>query len=378
MIGTIFNKLRFIFIRKLIPAILNGLFSLTPRREDTLLLVKCDGIGDYLLFRNYLYFLKASGKYKRYQIYLLANTGSKEIATHLDSKIIDGFYWYSDSFFLQWDLVKLMFRLQLLRPETLVYTNYSRKYIVDELMRNINAKHKIAVDGDLVNETAAQKEKADKFYSQLIAINSAPAHEFDRNMQIMEALTGEKSTAALPIISKSCLQIVQNDSVVIFTGAGSIDKKWPALNFNKLCLQLISDLTINIVVTGGIDDATETAVIGEKMPAGRLSIRTGLSIIQLCELIGGARILISGDTAAVHIAAALSVPVICIAKGDLYGRFIPYPRQVSAVIHAVFPEGYKEDSRNYTQFSPYKMADVNPNVVYKAAREILAGPGKKT
>ncbi|MCO5947669.1 glycosyltransferase family 9 protein [Mucilaginibacter flavidus] len=375
MIGIIFNKLKFILIRKLIPAVLNGLFFLPARRKDTLLLVKCDGIGDYLLFRDYLYFLRASEKYKDHQIYLLANTGSKEIATYLDSKIIDGFYWYSDSFFLKWDLVKLMFRLQLLRPETLVYTNYSRRYIVDELIRNINAKHKIAVDGDLINENAVQKQKADKYYSVLISVNPAPAHEFDRNRQIMEALTGETSMAASAIMNKSDLQIVQNDSVIIFTGAGSIEKKWPASNFNKLCAQLISDLTIKIVVTGGIDEAAEAAVIGEGIPAERLSFRTGLSIIQLCEFIGGAKMLISGDTAAVHIAAALSVPVICIAKGDLYGRFIPYPQHAPGVIHPVFPEGYKEDIRNYTQFSNYTMADVSVNDVYKAAREILTRSG---
>src|SRR5712664_1103973 len=102
------TKIKFLLIRLVAPAIINLIYSCIPRQKGTLLIIKSDGIGDYILFRNYLHFLKSSKKYKNHKIYLLANLASKDLATHLDSEIIEGFYWHSDGYFLKWNLIKLL------------------------------------------------------------------------------------------------------------------------------------------------------------------------------------------------------------------------------------------------------------------------------
>ncbi|WP_428328418.1 glycosyltransferase family 9 protein [Mucilaginibacter sp.] len=365
------NKFKFIIIRVLAPAILKVLFFFVPRKKNTLLIVKNDGIGDHLLFRNYLEFLKNAEKYKHYKIYLLANRASKDLALHLDSDTVDGFYWYADGFFLKWDLVKLLFALQRLRIQTIIYPNYSRKYVADELINSINAKTKIAVDGDLINQSAALKSNGDKYYSQLISVDTVPLHEFDRNKQIFEALTGEQCQLSAPFIKKDHLNITPNKSIVIFPGASTADKKWPASSFNKLCQSIISNLNINIIAAGGKDDEKELSLIGHNFPGGKFSALPDLNLIGLCQLIGGARLLISGDTVAIHIAAALAVPAVCISKGDLYGRFVPYPSTITHNIHTVFPANYTADIKNYDQYSSFTINDIRVQDVYHIIEKVI-------
>ena len=367
------GKIRFLLVRIISPAILNGIYFFISRKERTLLLIKNDGIGDYILFRNYLYFLRNSAKYKHHQIYLLANLTGKDLAMHLDAKVIDGFFWYSDSYFLKWNLVKLLSGLQRLRLETIIYPNYSRKYTTDWLVKNIRAKNKIAVDGDCINEPVTLKHKTNSYYSELINVDVVPLHEFDRNKQIFEALTGEKHQPKSPVIRRADLPIVPNNSVVIFFDASSAEKKWSPVNFNTLCRLILSAFDTNIILIGGTNDEQEIAVISNGIPANKLSNRRGLDLIGLCALIGGANLLISGDTVAVHMAAALSVPAVCIAKGDLYGRFVPYPPHVFAKIYTVFPDGYIADRRNYGQYSSLDINKVRAGEVCQTIKKILTG-----
>ena len=335
--------------------------------------MKCDGAGDYLLFRNFISFLKTSQKYKQHKIYLLANTSTKNLATKLDSKIIDGFFWYSDSFFLKWDLVTLLFGLQRLRPETIVYPNYSRKYTTDWLLNEIKATHKITVTGDNINESTDLMMRSDKFYNLFLQVDTSPLHEFERNKQIMEALTAESCAFTQPVIEKESLHIIKNDSIIIFTGASSPDKKWPAKSFNMLCRSICADYKTNLIVVSGKDEVDETAIITNGIAIESISVKTNLNLTELCELIAGAKMLISGDTVAVHIAAALAIPAVCIAKGDLYGRFVPYPPKISNIVTTILPPGYLAKKENIDQYSGFDIADVTVGDVYKTVKNILNG-----
>jgi ADP-heptose:LPS heptosyltransferase len=301
----------------------------------------------------------------------LANLTSKPLALHLDSKLADGFFWYGEHYFMKWDLVRLLNSLHRLRPGTIIYPNYSRRFTVDWLIKQVKAKNKIAVDGDTINQPAVQKARTDQYYTQLINVAAGPRHEFERNKQVFERITGEKCDLQAPYIDRGLLHIVPGDRIIIFTGASTPDKTWSPANFNALCKQILRDTSLNILLINGKDAHEGADEIMAGLAQDRASMLPDTGLVTLCELIGGARLVVTGDTAAVHIAAALAVPAVCIAKGDLYGRFIPYPPEMSDKIHCVFPRSYREDMANYSQYTSCTLGGVSPEMVCHVIEKIL-------
>lgn len=365
-------KFRHLIIRIIAPAIVNWIFHFSSRKKKTLLIIKTDGIGDYILFRNYLKFLRNSKKYRYYKIYLLANLACENIAIHLDSNTIDGFFWYSDGFFLKWKLVKLLFNLQRLKLSTIIYPNYSRIYTIDWLVHHVKAENKIAVNGNTINESIELRNKANKYYTELINVDAIPKHEFERNKQIFELITSEKSDLKYPYINKDRLNILPNQSIIIFSGGSDINKKWSSKNYNNLCQRIIDELDTNIILAGGNGDTKDGLEIQNGLIGDRLSNQIGvLNLAQLCELIGGSKLLISNDTVAIHLAAALNIPAVCIAKGDLYGRFVPYPPKINNKIFSVFPKSLIAEDQDQNKWSSMNINDVLLEDVYHAVLKAI-------
>ena len=68
-------------------------------KQKSLLLIRLDAIGDYVLFRNFIQILKNSEKYKDYSITLVGNPIWKNLSEEIDISFIDRFIWLErDSF----------------------------------------------------------------------------------------------------------------------------------------------------------------------------------------------------------------------------------------------------------------------------------------
>jgi ADP-heptose:LPS heptosyltransferase len=188
----------------------------------------------------------------------------------------------------------------------------------------------------------------------------------------MEIIVDEKCHISQPFINKNALNITSNDSIIVFSGASNNGKKWSPSNFSKLCELIILKLNTKIILAGGKDDVSEGIEIMKEVSAIELSNQIGsLSLVELCELIGGSKLLISNDTVAVHIAVSLGIPCVCIAKGDLYGRFLPYPFSISNRTHSVFPRNLSANSKNQDQWSLLNIDEVLINDVYSAVVSAL-------
>ena len=367
----IISKIKFLIIRVVLPLIIRGLYSVVPRKRNSLLIIKNDGIGDYILFRNYLEFLKNSRRYGHCKIYLLTNPACKNLVTTLDAEFIDGFFWYTDGYFLKWKLIKLLFNLQSLRLETIIYPNYSRKFPIDWLVDKVNARIKITVNGDTVNQSGDLKSKGNKYYTEIVNVSAGPAHEFERNRQIMEAITKETCEYEKPFVKQNIIKETPHRRIVIFPGGSELSKKWPAMGYHRLCKRICTDLKLNIVLAGGKNEIDEGKLIQGDIPDELITNQIDkLSLTELFQLIAGARFLISNDTVAVHMAACLGIPSVCIAKGDLFGRFIPYPENMAPEIHCIFPPGFIPLSRQ--QIGPFMdINSIKPDLVYASVCSLL-------
>ena len=77
------------------------------------------------------------------------------------------------------------------------------------------------------------------------------------------------------------------------------------------------------------------------------------SLTELVYIISRAKLLVSNDTSAVHIAASTSTPTICVSNGNTFGRFTSYPKEIFDKIEYVYPDKVDKDAaeNNFDKFS---------------------------
>ncbi|MCS7232152.1 MAG: hypothetical protein RMJ67_08460, partial [Elusimicrobiota bacterium] len=155
-------------------------------RPNTLLLVRLDEIGDYVLFRNFIEMLKRSEKYKNYSVTLVGNMAWKDLSEKLDGKFIDKFIWIDKKKFAK----NLLYRYKKLKEirsngyEVVIAPVYSRDFFYnDSIVRIVNAKEKIGNSGNLANMKKWQKILGDKYYTKLIPSRDEVMFEFYRNRE---------------------------------------------------------------------------------------------------------------------------------------------------------------------------------------------------
>ena len=318
-------------------------FRFFPRQKNTLLILKLDAIGDYILFRNYLQSISQSELYKNHHIVLCGSEIYKDIAEHFDNEFVDEFIWINHKVkFNFWYCLRLYIRVQKMGFETVLNPVFSSDNWADLLVRITNAKVRIGFEGDLTNSNWKEKQKNRNCYTQLIANETEHLFEFYRNRQFFsKVLEVECKMPIRPelIVSKG---LVRQDAIVICPGSGQPHKIWPAEKFTALILRLGQEFKPEkIFICGGNGDKATGALIASQLK-GNLPYLTDLTgkttLVELTERIATARLVICNDSSAFHIAVALNVPVVCISNGENYGRFSPYPAALSANSKVVYPD----------------------------------------
>jgi heptosyltransferase-2 len=114
---------------------------------------------------------------------------------------------------------------------------------------------------------------------------------------------------------------VDADSPLVALAPGSVwaTKRWPS--FDALATQLLADvpLAARLVVLGGPDDRPLAAAIVKAAGAHRIIDATGsLSLLASAELLRRARVLVTNDSAPLHLASAMNTPTVA-----LFGPTLP-------------------------------------------------------
>ncbi len=91
-----------------------------------------------------------------------------------------------------------------------------------------------------------------------------------------------------------------------------LDRKWTIDGFAQLASILHERLGAKVVLLGGPNEAERNSEIIKKSKFPLIDSGTSNSLDEFAALIGNCSLLVTGDTLAVHIAAALAVPVVAI------------------------------------------------------------------
>ena len=88
--------------------------------------------------------------------------------------------------------------------------------------------------------------------------------------------------------------------------------------------------------------------------------------------------LISNETCAVHIGAAVNTNTICISNGNHFGRFTPYPEKITRFVKTIYPPEISDEFQNYfalvKKFHIISDVDINkitPQLMFEESKEFF-------
>lgn len=306
--------------------------------KSDVLLVRLDVIGDFVLW------LDAAKEFRRLypakRITLCANLVWADLARGIP-------YWDE-----VWpiDVIRLgqspVYRCRTFRKirdagfQIAIQPTFSRSILHgDSVIRATAALQRIGSEGDHISINRRIKPIADRWYTTLIPASRSAQTELERNAEFIRKLSGEKFEASLPVLA-NVTQLpdrlrIDRPYFVIFPGASWSGRQWPAVHFVEVIKELHHRYGWLAVLSGGHSEAKLCQTIVAECAGGAINLGGATSLPELVELLRGARILISNETSAVHIAAAVSTPVVCILGGGHFGRFVPYPKSIVGTQPAV-------------------------------------------
>lgn len=330
------NKIRTFLQNRILFLIQEIFFSLLIHgnnfNNNRVLIVRLDAMGDYILFRNFIEQLRKVPEYANTNLTLCGNVKWKQLAQELDSEFIDEFIWINTKKFFNNVIYRFDFLWKIYRLKfgVVIEPTFSREALYgDSIVRATNAKIRIGSSG----ESHARKEWkrkyiTNKFYTKIIPASSAPKFEFLRNLEFFEKLLNKKIDLKSPYIRIEDLTSTfthKKEYILLAIGAGTKDRKWSIKNYINLINWIMKETTYDIILVGDKNDFLESKRINRIFNNKIKNLIGSTSLPELLSVIYQARLIVTHDSAVLHISYILKKQFVCISNGKHFKRFHPYP-----------------------------------------------------
>ncbi len=321
-----------------------------PIRPKTLLLMRLDTIGDYVLFRNFLQPLREF--YAGYEITLLCNKDFLEVIDAYDRPYIDHLILLDTPKWGSWKRFPLFYRLKTIYAlnqksyEVVLNSVFHRStYRDDFLVSLINAQNKMGHLGfEQVNQwlvNAPRPGFLDHVYTTLFDNFLEVLFEFERNKEFFSQLLQQPLSQVRlelppppPLSAQARFTLPTQDYGVFFLGAGNPKRKWALDSWMALAQKI--NPAFQIVLCGSPNEALEGLQLAQKIP-NALNLAGKTSLMELLALLCQARFIVSNETAIPHFCVALGLgPIFVISNGNTFKRFAPYPKSMHANHHVIY------------------------------------------
>jgi ADP-heptose:LPS heptosyltransferase len=327
-------------------------------KPNSLLLIRLDAIGDYLMFRNFIQELKESQKYKEFSITLLGNSAWESLSEELDIEFVDRFIWldinkFNKNFVYRYKMLK---EVSSVGYEIILNSVFSREFFYnDAIVKLVNAKKKIGSIGDISNMKKWQKNISDKYYDRLIKADENLMFEFNRNKEFFENLLHVRLDIKKPHIDLKPKKLpfkLPQKYAILFIGASASFRKWSIKDFVKIGKHLKEKYRYEIVLCGAPSDYADALEFSQYFKDDYIDLVGKTSLVDLLHVIYNGNLMISNETSAPHFAVALEMKnIFVIYNGKHYGRFVPYPKEASQNYHVIYHPEIEKDFDDYKKLS---------------------------
>lgn len=308
---------------------------ISKREHAGVLFVRTDAIGDFVLWLSTAQRMREV--FPQQKITLIANSAWASWARSMG--FCDDVWSVDVRRFVKSPLYrwKLQRRISSAGFALAVQPTFSRVLLVgDAMVRASAARTRIGFDGDLANRTLAERRLGDKWYTSLIAAPSEDFDELSRNAFFALQAFGKplaRSTGFIPV--RPPLFGLKTPFFVIFPGSGWQGRNWPPQRFAKTIQLLTQAKGWQPVLCGAAAEAELADYIGIMSGVTCVNLAGKTSLQDLADILAKAELLISNETSAVHISAAVGTPVVTVTGGGHFGRFLPYAHDALGIAPTV-------------------------------------------
>jgi lipopolysaccharide heptosyltransferase II len=157
----------------------------------------------------------------------------------------------------------------------------------------------------------------------------ADKHEVEYNLELVRGLGAKTTDKTLSIkidddIIKNLLKEFkledQTGLVALHPWTSDPIKKWPTRNFYELANRLVMEQNLKVVIVGSIDNLRESKEFFNDSNSKIINLTGKTTLKQLAVLLEKCKLLISGDSGPVHLAACVGTPVIALFSNNLAGK----------------------------------------------------------
>lgn len=165
--------------------------------------------------------------------------------------------------------------------------------------------------------------------------------------------------------------VLNEDGLIcVSPGAKSHIKRWTESGFAKLCDSLIEEFGLKIVLVGDLDDKPICERILNRMKKDAVSISGETNLRELAWCIKRSRILVTNDSAPLHIAGSVGTPVVAIFGPTDHRKYGPW-RGNGVVARRQLHCSPCESAR--CEYNLECMSALSAEDVIQAVREVLNG-----
>ena len=297
-----------------------------------LLVIRMDGIGDMVLFRNTLDQYSDVFKVPKNEICVLGCKSWESIAGDLFSDY--GVFFIDEHIYAK----RLVYRIWVnvcvrrLNVAVTVCDAYFRRALMADSLAYVESAPRTVMALPYINsQTRAEYYWYLSQVSDVIDTGPYPRHEIERHATFVSYFTGESPAPVPPQLNWRETPVnlpIEKPYVVFNPGSNERGRCWPLDNYKSLANRLTA-YGWQVVFVGKTSEnlaLNDASVSYEDELILDLTGKTTLP--QLFDIMNHSVLVVSNDSGPAHVAAGLGVPTVIVLGGGHFGCFVPYPESI--------------------------------------------------
>lgn len=329
------------------------------------LIVKCDDIGDFLVWQQVIPILKEQAPRP---LILVANVAIKSIYEQY-FEFADEVIWVNKKQWHESSYRQALYQRVRAHHVAMAMTPlFTRNYALDDLIVLASGAPSTYAWHRLHHAYFPGMNLLDHYFTNQICTVHPVKLEYFRNIEFMSKVFKVQVPETFQVLFPN---FKKYNTLVVVPVASTGSKTWKAVNFASTISALINDFDKCILLGGsnGLAAADEICRLVDSPKLINLVDQTQL--YEAFAFIGEASVLLTLDTFASHIGALTATNTVMVSNGTNSQRFADYAPYIDSKFVAIYPSHYKVNpNRLKIRYSSSEIQTIQVSTVVNAIKQL--------